>query len=156
MTKQEMINALHEVQTWKEAEKQAKGTVCEWAVCYNYGIIRKQHDHVPYHVGSDLDVNEMHMSIKSEKFSLMAGSLCKGCETFDDIWNRYESNVHSNTFVYMTREGIAYTMNIAEFKQFVYATCGIERESQQNGGYKKIKMRSESKKVLAWLEAHMG
>lgn len=156
MKKSDLMSALATVSAWDEAQKQANGTVREWAVCYQYGIIRKRHDNVAYDKGSDLDVGDLHMSVKAEKFSLMAGSLCKGCETFDAIWERYERNVHSNSFVYVTRDGIAYMMNLAEFKQFVYATCGTERESKKNGGMLKIKMRSESKKVIAWLEAHMG
>ena len=48
----------------------------EWAVCRYYGIERVSHDSKPYNVASDVDLGEKRISVKSEKFTLMAGSLC--------------------------------------------------------------------------------
>jgi hypothetical protein len=127
------------------------GTEKEHNFCYYHNVDRVKHDSVPYDKGSDLDIGDLHISIKSSRFTLMSGSLCKGCTTFDEIWAVYARNVHSNTFVYITNDYIVYMMNLAEFKQFVYEFCGLERESQKNGGYLKIKCRTESKKMLNWL-----
>ena len=51
----------------------------------------------------------------------------------------------------MSKAGECYEMNLPEFKQFVYAFCHTERESEKNGGAMKIRCRKESKKMLAWL-----
>lgn len=128
-----------------------RGIEREHNLCHYFNIDRVTHDSVPYDKGSDLDIGDCHMSIKASRFTLMSGSTCKDCTTFDEIWTVYARNVHSNTFAYVTEDYIVYTMNLAEFKQFVYEFCGLERESQKNGGYLKIKCRAESKKMLNWL-----
>jgi hypothetical protein len=156
MKKISITSELRAVSAWHESEKQARGTVREWALCLAYGIERKTHDNLPYYKGSDIEVDGLNISVKAARFTLMAGSLCEGREDFDGIWNLYESKVHSDTFAYVTENGIAYMMNLSEFKQFVYATCGTERESEKNGKAMKIKMRSESRKVLEWLEARVA
>ena len=124
----------------------------EWTLCAYYGIERTSHDHTAYDKDSDLTVGDMAISIKASSFTLMSGKLCAGCKDFNDIWNRYEQNVHSNTFVYITKDYIAYTMNIDEFKSFIYNFCYLDRESKKNGGCIKIKCRAESKKMLRWFE----
>lgn len=129
------------------------GVLGEWSICAYYGINRTVHDNARYDKDSDVNVGNKHMSVKTARFSLMAGSLCKECSTFDEIWALYEKNVHSNSFVYITKDFTVYEMSLAEFKLFVYLFCGLERESKKNGGYLKIKARSESKKMLGWLAA---
>ena len=125
----------------------------EWAVCNHYGIQRVAHDSKPYNEASDVDTGDKHISVKSAKFTLMAGSLCQGLTEFDDIWNLYESTTHSNLAAYVTADFKAYEMDMAEFKEFVYKFCRVERESAKNGGTCKIRCRTESKALLAWLEA---
>lgn len=110
-------------------------------------------DKVPYYAGSDVNVGNRHISVKSSKFTLMSGSLCEGETTFDGIWNLYERKVHSNEWAYITAEGKAYEMNLSEFKQFVYEFCSVEKESSKNGGKAKIRCRRETKAMLQWLEA---
>ena len=127
------------------------GIAVEWGICEKYNIQRTVHDHVAYNMGSDVVVGEKHMSVKASKFTLMSGSLCEGQTTFDGIWNVYEKNVASNTFVYGTKDGKAYEMSLDEFKSFVYTFCTLERESEKNGGAMKIRCRAESKKMLNWL-----
>jgi len=128
----------------------------EWTFCAHYGIIRTKHDNVAYNKGSDLDIGDKHISIKASKFSLMAGSLCEGKEDFDGIWNVFETNVHSNTFAYITADFIVYEMNINEFKMFVYTFANVTYESEQNGGYAKIQLRKESHKMLKWLDERVA
>lgn len=125
----------------------------EWAVCKHYGIERVAHDAKAYNKASDVDTGDKHISVKSAKFTLMAGSLCEGLTEFDDIWNLYETNTHSNCAVYVTEDFKGYEMNMAEFKEFVYKFCRVERESAKNGGACKIRCRSESKALIAWLNA---
>ena len=124
----------------------------EWCFALSKNIIRTKHDSGSYDKGSDVETAQANYSVKSSAFTLMSGSLCEGLEDFDDIWNLYESRVHSNVFVYITEEYEAYEMNIHEFKRFVYTFCKTERESAKNGGQMKIRCRKESEKMLRWLE----
>lgn len=128
------------------------GIAVEWGICAKYQITRTSHDHSAYDKDSDVTVGDKHMSVKSSKFTLMSGALCEGETTFDGIWNLYASRVASNCFVYGTKDGRAYEMNLDEFKAFVYEFCGLEKESAKNGGALKIRCRAESKKMLKWFE----
>ena len=132
------------------------GVLGEWAMCAYYGIKRTVHDSSRFDKDSDVNVGDKHISVKTARFSLMAGSLTQDCTTFDEIWAFYEARVHSNYFAYVTKDSTVYEMNLAEFKAFVYLFCGLERESKKNGGYLKIKARSESKKMLGWLAAQVA
>ena len=123
----------------------------EWAVAALMGVTRTKHDSKAYDRDSDVVAGDMRISVKSSAFTLMAGSLCEGLDTFDGIWNLYASKTHSNTFAYVTADFTAYMMNVAEFKQFVYTFCHLERESEKNGGALKIRCRKESGKMLRWL-----
>ena len=133
-------------------ENKNAGIAREWALCAHYMVKRVKHDSLAYDKGSDLDTADgKHISIKASAFTLMAGNLCEGLETFDGIWNLYETRVHSDTFAYVTADFTVYEMNIEEFKRFVYAFCKLERESEKNGGALKIRCRKESGKMLRWL-----
>lgn len=130
-----------------------EGIAREWALCRFYGITRTSHDAQAYDKASDIDAGEKQVSVKASGFSLMSGSLCKGCVDFDSIWKRYASRVHSNTFAYVTADYTVYEMTLDEFRSFVYEFGRLERESAKNGGALKIKCRKESKKMVGWLEA---
>ena len=130
------------------------GIAVEWGVCEYFNIERHVHDNARYDKDSDVNYMDMHISVKAEKFTLMAGGLCEGRTTFDGIWELYIERTHSNYAVYGTKDGRAFLMNMEEFKEFVYLFCSLGRESQKNGGACKIKCRSESKKMLQWLEEH--
>ena len=132
------------------------GDAREWGVCAYYGISRVKHDSVSYDRDSDVNAGSKHISVKAEKFTLMSGKLCEGRETFDGIWNLYAERVHSNTWAYVCKDGTTYEMNMDEFKSFVYAFRKTERESSKNGGQMKIRCKSESKAMLAWLASHIG
>ena len=136
---------------WKPTNYKNEGDAREWAVCGSKGIERVKHDAGAYDTSSDVNCGSTHISVKASKFSLMSGSLCEGLENFDAIWNLYESKCHSNTWVYVTADYIAYEMNMNEFEQFVYEFCKLERESEKNGGAMKIRCKAESKKMLKWL-----
>lgn len=125
----------------------------EWTVCAYAGIERTKHDHAPYDKDSDVNVGSRHISIKSSKFSLMAGSLCEGKTEFDAIWELYSRKCHSNEWCYMTQDFVGFFMNKDEFREFVYNFCALSRESKDNGGQIKIQCRKETKKMLEWLEA---
>ncbi len=132
-------------------EHKNAGIAREWALCHYYKVERTAHDSLAYDKGSDLDAAGKHISVKASAFTLMRGNLCERLESFDDIWNLYESRVHSDTFDYVTADYIVYEMNLNEFKQFVYKFAHTERESEKNGGQMKIRLRKESGKMLQWL-----
>lgn len=129
------------------------GDAKEWALASFYHIERTAHDWALYDRASDIEVGERHISVKSNGFTLMSGNLCEGLEDFDSIWALYKSRVHSNCFVYVTNDYIAYEMTIEEFEEFVFTFCRTERESEKNGGAVKIRCRHESKKMVRWLAA---
>ena len=124
----------------------------EWAVCQYYGIERHTHDNGSYDVASDVEVGDLHISVKSSGFTLMSGSKCRGCKTFEGIWRRYYKNAHSNTWAYVDNDFNCYIMNKKEFSKFVHTFGRLERESTKNGGDLKIKSLKESKKMVSWLE----
>ena len=129
------------------------GNHAEQALAYTLtGEIRK-HDKVPY--DKDSDIPEYHMSVKSEKFSLMSGNLCES-EDFEEIISQYMARTASKCVAYVSQAMVAYVMNMVEFNEFLHRFCGLERESSKNGGRIKVKMRSESKQVLRWLEERVG
>lgn len=134
-----------------EGKKINAGILCEWSYGNHHMIPRTKHDSKAYDRDSDFNIGDRHISVKSARFTLMSGCLCEGLDTFDGIWSLYAERVHSNLFVYVTRDFMVYEMNLDEFKQFVYMFCGLERESEKNGGGIKIRARSESKKMLDWL-----
>lgn len=129
------------------------GIAREHDLCAYYGIERARHDSSSYAEDSDINYNNLHISVKASGFSLMSGNFCKGCKSFDEIWNLYERTVHSNAFAYVTADYSVYLMDIKAFKEFVYKFAYLERESAKNGGGLKIRCRKESKKMIDWLNA---
>lgn len=127
------------------------GIAREWAFARAMGIERTSHDNGRYDKDSDVNANGIGYSVKASGFSLMSGTLCEGKTEFDEIWKLYKARVHSTRFVYVTKDGIAYIMNINEFEKFVYEFCKVEKESQKNGGYSKIRCKKESNKMVEWL-----
>lgn len=125
----------------------------EWAVCNHMGVERTKHDSAAYDRDSDVNVGNLHISVKSSAFTLMSGNLCEGLEDFDAIWALYKSKTHSNAFAYVTADMTLYLMNIDEFERFVYTFCHVEKESSKNGGKCKIRCAKESSKMLTWLAA---
>lgn len=132
------------------------GDTREWSLAAHMGVNRSTHDSGAYDKGSDVEAGEMLISVKTSAFTLMSGSLCEGLETYNDIWNLYMERTHSNLWAYITADYQVYMMNRDEFTAFCSEFCKTERESQKNGGAMKIRCKKESKKMLAWLAAHVG
>ena len=132
------------------------GDAREWALCDHYGIARAKHDSKPYTVASDVETADKKISVKSAKATLMSGRFCKDCETLTEIWTLYRATTHSDTFAYITRDFIAYEMDIDEFERFVYAFGYVTRDSMSNGGFLKIRFKDESKKMLQWFAENVA
>lgn len=130
-----------------------RGIHCEQALAFTLtGEIRK-HDHVPFHMGSDIP--EFNMSVKSSGFTLASGKINMG-ETFDEKLADFFGRVHSDKFAYVTVSMVAYIMDRNEFEQFLRTFGYMDRDSQKNGGLLKVKCRKESKKMLKWFEARVA
>ena len=115
------------------------------------GQVRKP-DSRPYYM--DSDIPELDMSVKSDGFTL-ASARCMSADTFEGQLDEYASRVHSNKFAYVGQNDIAYIMTLDEFLEFVKTFGTWAKESTKNGGGYKIRCRHESKKMLAWLDAHI-
>jgi len=107
-------------------------------------------DSKAYNVDSDVNCNGIGYSVKSNHFSLVSAGLLKG-ETMAEMLDYYFATVHSTMAVYVTKDNIAYVMNMNEFRQMLEMFAGLERESSKNGGGVKIRCKAESKKMREWL-----
>lgn len=109
-----------------------------------FGRIDKP-DNVPFNVGSDIPENKE--SVKSSKATLVNAVLA---DNFTDTLSVYFSHVASTSFSWVTirdDEIITYVMNAAEFKAFCEAFAMFDKNR------KVIRFKTESIKMLAWLEA---
>lgn len=104
------------------------------------------HDSRRFDEASDID----NISVKSAHFTLVQGGLLNGSE-LEPMVNDYFSRVHSTEFAYVDRCFIVHMMNAEEFREFLMAFCTVERDSYKNGGKLKVRARSESKKMMNWL-----
>ena len=95
-------------------------------------------DNVRFDKGADI----LNFQVKSAK-----ATICKGTDL-----EKYLDLDASTAYIYATRNGIAYIMERAEYIAFVNTFGYVTRESEKNGGAEKIRLRDESKKMLAWLE----
>lgn len=125
------------------------GQHAEQALAYTLTGEMRTHDHVPYTKGSDIP--EFKMSVKSAKFTLMSGNLCEA-QDFNGIVEEFFHKTASESFAYVTQNFECFIMNAKEFRNFICQFCGLSKESTKNGGRFKVQMRSESKKVLEWLQ----
>lgn len=73
-------------------------------------------------------------------------TICKGF----DIAHHLKADA-AKAYIYGTQDGVAYIMTKAEYKEFAEAFGEKTRESKQNGGAEKIRLRHESKALLNWL-----
>lgn len=116
------------------------------------GEVNAKHDNVPYNMGSDIEA--LHMSIKSSRFTLTSGKAMQA-QDFEGQLAEYIANTASTQVTYMAMNMVAYVMDMAEFEAFVRAFCTLQKDSSKNGGYNKIRCKHESKHMIEWLEAHI-
>lgn len=104
------------------------------------------HDSRRFDEASDID----NISVKSAHFTLVQGGLLNGSE-LEPMVDDYFSRVHSTEFAYVARDFTMYMMNAKKFREFLMAFCTVERDSYKNGGKLKVRARSESKRMVEWL-----
>ena len=123
----------------------------ECALALHMGQKWEHHDSKPYHIASDVEAGDMHISVKASAFTLMSGTMTEGRDNLEDILALYMERTHSNTVAYIAADFTAYLMNMVEFTKFVRTFCYVERDSEKNGGGYKVRCRKESGKMLRWL-----
>ena len=74
-------------------------------------------------------------------------TVCKGTDI-----RAYLATDCATEYIYATADGIAYVMTKTEYIAFVEVFGTITRESSRNGGAEKIRLKSESTALLAYLE----
>lgn len=116
------------------------------------GEVNAKHDNVPYNMGSD--IKALHISVKSSRFTLASGKAMQA-QDFEGQLTEYMANTVSTQVCYMAMNMVAYVMNMAEFEAFVRTFCTLQKDSSKNGGKYKIRCKHESRKMIAWLEAHI-
>lgn len=124
-----------------------KGIAKEQDVRFTLLGYTEKHDNVPFDKGSDIE--PLHMSVKSARFTL--ANRLNG-DTFEEMLDDFFSRVASLEFTYVTEDNEGYVMNKDEFREFLEQFATIQRASQKNGGHKVVRGKSESKAMLAWLE----
>lgn len=89
----------------------------------------------------DLGADCLGYQIKSAR-----ATVCKGTDI-----RAYLATDKATEYIYATAEGVAYVMTRVEYIEFVEAFGTVTRESAANGGAEKIRLKSESVALLAYL-----
>ena len=126
------------------------GEFAESVAKYHRGLDYLVNPATSYDNGSDIE--SLNASVKSSGASLarVYGN------TKDEILNTYFANVHSTLWIYVSKvddEITEYHMNAEEFKAFLEAWGEIAKESGTH--LQKVRLKKESKKMMAWLEARV-
>jgi hypothetical protein len=73
-------------------------------------------------------------------------TVCKGTDI-----RAYLATDMATEYIYATADGVAYVMSKTEYIEFVEVFGTVTRESAANGGAEKIRLKSESVALLAYL-----
>ena len=98
---------------------------------------RTKADNLAHDKGADC----MGYQIKSAR-----ATVCKGTDI-----RAYLATDKATAYIYATADGIAYVMSRTEYIAFVEVFGTVTRESSRNGGAVKIRLKSESTALLAYL-----
>jgi len=126
-----------------------KGKAFEQSLRYALGGTMESGNSLAFDKGSDYE--PLHLSIKSESFTLASANVMRS-KTFEGQVNEFFERTASKRFAYVANSLKVYNMTAREFRQFVNQFCSFSQESKKNGGGYKVRMRSESKAVIEWLE----
>ena len=95
-------------------------------------------DNKPHTDGADVG----DIQIKSAR-----ATVCNGLDI-----NKYLETDKAKRFAYIIKDfTLAYIMSKKEYIEFVNEFGTVTRDSKANGGKKKIRLKSESKKMIEWL-----
>jgi hypothetical protein len=127
------------------------GFARQWAVAAAHGVEQSRPDNVSCAGAPDVVADGIGYSVKASDFSLMSPGLSRGATEFEAIWEIFTEIDRADRYVYVTREWMAYEMDLTEFSEFVHKFGYLSGDSKTPG--LKIKCLRESKKMLRWLEA---
>ena len=94
-------------------------------------------DNKPFTAGGDCG----DIQIKSAR-----ATVCKGTDI-----RAYLATDMATAYIYATADGVAYVMTRVEYIEFVEKFGTVTKESTANGGAEKIRLKSESSALLAYL-----
>ena len=116
------------------------GQHAEQVVKYNLlGTIEKA-DNTPYYKSGDIN----DLQIKSAR-----ATICKGLNLLEHLEKDKATN-----YGYVIKDfSKMFVMNREEYVEFVTIFGTITRESEKNGGAEKIRLKSESRAMIEWLES---
>lgn len=96
-------------------------------------------------VRHDLGTDALDLQIKSAR-----ATVCKGTDI-----DAYLALDAAERFAYVESTFTkAYIMSREEYREFVERFATATRDSHKNGGAEKLRLKSESREMLAWLEEH--
>lgn len=98
---------------------------------------RQKADNIPHDQGADV----LHYQVKSAR-----ATVCKGTDI-----KAYLATDKATEYAYVAKNGNAYIMSRTEYIEFVEVFGTVTRESTRNGGAEKIRLKSESLALLAYL-----
>lgn len=106
---------------------------------FRYTLTGEYHkaDNVAHDKGTDFEQYQ----IKSAR-----ATICKGLDLV-----AYIQTEKATEFAYVTENGIAYIMTKTEYIEFCQIFGTVTKESHQNGGKEKIRLKSESVALLTYL-----
>ncbi len=96
-------------------------------------------------VRHDLGADCLNYQIKSAR-----ATVCKGLDL-----DAYLDLDASTAYIYADNNGTAWVMSREEYTAFCKKFAVATYESQQNGGGAKLRLKSESSKLMAWLREHL-
>ena len=73
-------------------------------------------------------------------------TVCKGADI-----RAYLATDMATEYIYGTNDGVAYVMSRTEYIEFIEMFATVTRESSKNGGGEKLRLKSESRTLLAYL-----
>lgn len=116
------------------------GQHAEQVVKYNLlGTIEKA-DNTPYYKSGDIN----NLQIKSAR-----ATICKGLNLLEHL-----EKDKATSYGYVVKDfSKMFVMNRKEYVEFVTVFGTVTRESTKNGGATKIRLKSESRAMIEWLES---
>lgn len=126
--------------TLKAIERTYKNNGIHAEQTYEFAVLGtiSKHNNKPFWCGGDVG----DVQVKSAK-----ATVCNGTNIMEHI---AKDKATSYAYVISNFE-MAYEMNPTEWIEFVNEFGYITTESEKNGGAKKIRLKSESKKMMEWL-----
>lgn len=126
----------------KEVTRQYKNNGQHFEQCARFtltGQIAKA-DNIPFYVSGDIGG----LQVKSAR-----ATICKGLDL-----KAHMDLDGATCYGYVTKELVMYVMNRNEYFDFCSNFSTKDRESTKNGGGVKLRLKSESKELMAWLVNH--